>query len=196
MFFRKKKKKEEPKARETVESFSVVTLEISSTSSLTELEAVRTGSGAEVSVYGKHWGSGERFLKGRAECGADEILALLNECDLIGWDGFAGEHPPGLLDGGTFALTATVNGGRRVSAGGSGINPGSIDRLADGLFSIVNEKGRMFEEPRGPAPELFPRRPERFRAGLYVRMSAFPAGREFADGTICDPAESAAAAAG
>lgn len=147
MFFWKRKKKEEPKSRVALESFSIVTLEISTMSSLTELEAVRTESGAEVSIYGKHWGSDERYLKGRAECGADEVLALLNECDLIGWDGFVGEHPPGLLDGGMFTLTATVNGDRQVSASGSGINPGSIDRLADGLFSIVREKGQTFEEP-------------------------------------------------
>lgn len=45
MFFWKRKKKEEPKARVAVESFSIVTLEVSTMSSLIELEAVRTEGG-------------------------------------------------------------------------------------------------------------------------------------------------------
>ncbi len=152
MSFWKRKRKEAPapRAKETVESFSVITIEMTSTSSRVELEVVRGESTAEVSVYDKRWGSDERHLRGRAECDTDTVLAILNECDLMGLDGFNGERPPDLLDGETFMLNATVNGERRISARGSGCSPEGIDKLESKLFDIVREKGQM-NEGRGAA---------------------------------------------
>ncbi|MBR6204454.1 MAG: hypothetical protein IKQ60_05305 [Candidatus Methanomethylophilaceae archaeon] len=137
MLFFKKKKKE--KAKEAVVSFSRITIEFSGMSHFYEVEAVSTDSGTEVSRYGRHWGDDARYLEGKGVCDTDEFIALLNECDLIGWDGFNGEHPPGLLDGSMFRLEAIVNGDRRISAGGSGIIPGGISRLGDEFHRIIEE---------------------------------------------------------
>ena len=136
LFFKKKK---EEKAKEAVVSFSRITIEFSGMSHFYEVEAVCTGSVTEVSRYGRHWGDDARYLEGKGECDTGEFVALLNGCDLVGWDGFNGEHPPGLMDGSMFRLEAVVNGDHRITAGGSGIVPGGISRLEDEFHRIIEE---------------------------------------------------------
>ncbi|MBR4182114.1 MAG: hypothetical protein IKR86_03325 [Candidatus Methanomethylophilaceae archaeon] len=142
MFFRRKKKEEKdenPRRKIPVESFSTVKVEVSGMCIGFTMEAVRTETGVQVSKYSMSWTPEKRLLLGRAECGADEFIALLNECDLIGWNGFVGERPPGLLDGDSFVLEATVNGDLRVSAHGSGILPTDIGKLDYEMKRIISE---------------------------------------------------------
>lgn len=49
----------------------------------------------------------------------EALVALMNECRVLRWDGFHGKHPRGVLDGIMFQFSATINGGRTIRAQGS-----------------------------------------------------------------------------
>ena len=89
-------------------------------------------------------GNGTRILTQRALCEEKRVLKLLNDCALLSWDGFVGEHPRGVTDGILFNLTATVDGGRTVKANGSQNFPKHYRDFTDGLYVILSE-GEEFE---------------------------------------------------
>lgn len=67
----------------------------------------------------------------------EEILELLNKCELLKWNGFHGAHPRGVKDGIMFDLYAEVNGGERISADGSQNFPKHYHELADWLYRAL-----------------------------------------------------------
>ena len=63
----------------------------------------------------------------------------MNNCSVIRWDGFHGEHPKNVKDGIMFDFTATVNGGQTIYADGSANYP-------KGYNEFVRELNKMLAE--------------------------------------------------
>lgn len=125
-----------------IESFEVVTLRTSGMRAVTETEMKMNGDLAEVSRYWIRFddGNDERVLESRVLCDKEKALKLLNDCRLLSWDGFYGNHPRGILDGTVFSLDAVVNGGKKISAHGSQNFPRHYDELTDGLYRLLKEE--------------------------------------------------------
>ncbi len=108
----------------------------------TEYEIVMKDKEAEVVEYAIRYEKKEdrRLPQRQAVCSADSILKLLNDCELVSWDGFHGKHPKNVKDGIMFSLRATVNGDRKIRAEGSENFPNHFRELRDGLRAILSQK--------------------------------------------------------
>ena len=127
---------------EEITSFGTVTLRETARGSV-EYEITAKGDEARVTRYMiRYDGREERVPLERAVCGMERVLALLNDCGLLTWDGFDGPHPADVLDGVMFRLEADVNGGRRVRAEGSENFPPRYRVLVDGLCGLLREGER------------------------------------------------------
>ena len=104
-----------------VESFSVISWRISGMRSIREYEIIDKGDIAEVYEYERYYreGKDERQLLRSGTCEKERMLRLLNECNILKWNGFHGKHPRGVKDGEMFSLEATVNEGEQITASGS-----------------------------------------------------------------------------
>ncbi len=104
-----------------VESFSVISWSISGMRSIREYEIIDKGDIAEVYEYERYYreGKDERQLLRSGICEKERMLRLLNECNILKWNGFHGKHPRGVKDGEMFSLEATVNDGEQITASGS-----------------------------------------------------------------------------
>ena len=107
--------------KKPVTSFETITLHLSGMRYICEYEIVCGGETSEISRYGLnfHEGKKERVLDARVTRDTSEILQVLNKCNVIGWNGFHGAHPRGVLDGTMFGFDAAVNGGVKIRADGS-----------------------------------------------------------------------------
>lgn len=105
-----------------------------------EYEIVTRGDEAELSLYEIRFtdGADRRRLEKRTCCPAEEILAVLNRCEVLCWDGFFGRHPKHVTDGTMFTLTADVNGGRRIRAEGSQNFPKHFREFEDALRLLLD----------------------------------------------------------
>ncbi|MBS7262510.1 MAG: hypothetical protein KIG36_02760 [Eubacteriales bacterium] len=122
-------------------SFEIVTLSLSGMRGKVEYEIIARSPRAEVSYYTYRCaknGGFERKPEERALCDEATILKLLNDCDLLSWDGFHGKHPRDVLDGTMFRLTATLNDGQTVRADGSQNFPKHFREFRDGLYAILH----------------------------------------------------------
>ncbi len=110
-----------PFIRQKITSFELVTLRTSGMRGETEYEILMQGDEVEIVQYGLRYADGkdERVVERRAVCRWESMLKLLNDCNVLAWDGFHGAHPKGVLDGTMFSLTAVVNDGQRIRAEGS-----------------------------------------------------------------------------
>ena len=130
------------KPSEKIASFEIVTLRLSGMRFTREYEIVMKGKDAEIVEYNIRYGKGEeRVPERKTVCSTDRVLKLLNDCELVSWDGFAGKHPIGVKDGIMFSLKATVNGDRKISAHGSENFPKHFRELRDGLNAILRQNG-------------------------------------------------------
>ena len=123
-----------------IESFGTVTLRLSGMRFTTEYEAVMKDGNAEVAEYEIRYRKEEgrvRVPERKTVCSAGRVLALLNSCELIAWDGFHGAHPKDVRDGIMFSLRATVNGGRNIQAEGSENFPDHFRELWNGFDAIL-----------------------------------------------------------
>ena len=73
----------------------------------------------------------------RVSCSTEKALKLLNECNLLCWNGFHGAHPRGVKDGTMFFLEASVNGGITIKASGSQNFPKHYRDFRDGLNVLL-----------------------------------------------------------
>ena len=130
------------KPAETISSFEIVTLRLSGMRFTTEYEIMMKDRGAEVVEYAIRYEKEEdrRLPQRKTVCSAERILKLLNDCELISWDGFHGRHPKHVRDGIMFSLQATVNGDRKIRAEGSENFPKHFRELRDGLHAILSQK--------------------------------------------------------
>ena len=127
----------------TIDSFETVTLHLSGMRFTTEYEIVMNGKDAEVTEYEIRYEKEKgdvRVPQRKAVCSAGTALKLLNDCELLAWDGFFGAHPKDVKDGIMFLLKATVNGGKNIRAEGSENFPEHFREFWHGLDAILRSK--------------------------------------------------------
>lgn len=108
----------------------------------TEYEIVMKDGKAEVSFYWIKYTQGKdsRELDRRAVCDRETVIGLLNECNILSWNGFVGKHPKGVLDGIMFTFNAVVGDDEKIYAHGSENFPKHYRDLTHGLYEILKKE--------------------------------------------------------
>lgn len=75
-----------------------------------------------------------------AECDRQGIIAIMNECAVMRWDGFHGKHPKNVHDGIMFTFKAAVNGGNELYADGSANFPKGYREFVEALNKMLEGK--------------------------------------------------------
>jgi hypothetical protein len=124
-------------------SFDIITLRETGMRGSKEYEIVMKDGKAEVSFYRIKYTQGKdcRVLDRRAVCSVETVIGLLNDCNILSWNGFVGKHPKGVLDGIMFTFEAIVDQGEKIYAHGSENFPKHYRDLRNGLYEILNDKG-------------------------------------------------------
>ena len=132
--------KQNTRKPETAESFESITLRISGMRFSIEYEVLMKDDLAEVTKYGIRFENGEdkRIVELKNTCEKERILKLINDCDLLSWNGFVGNHPKNVSDGIMFTMKATING-KEIYAHGSENFPEHYREFIDGLTEIIRE---------------------------------------------------------
>ena len=130
------------KPAEKITSFEIVTLRLSGMRFTTEYEIVMKSKKAEVTEYEIRYekNGDKRVPESKTVCSADKVLKLLNDCEIMAWDGFVGNHPKDVRDGIMFSLKATVNDNRKIYAHGSENFPKHFREFRDGLKALLSQK--------------------------------------------------------
>ena len=138
MFFKAENKEDIGK---TVTDIELLNLRLSGMRVSEEYEIKTEGNQAVISYYIMSYASGEeeRVLKKRTELDTKSVIAALNSFDFIKWNGFDGKHPKGVLDGTMFKLSATLNGGRKLSANGSQNFPKHFREFEQWLYDVLKD---------------------------------------------------------
>jgi len=125
----------------TITDIENLTLRLSGMRLTEEYELIVNGDKTEISYYTISYANAaeERILKKRTERDTKTVIDALNGFRLIKWDGFHGKHPKGVLDGTTFHITATLNGGQKLSAGGSQNFPKHFHELEEWLYTVLKD---------------------------------------------------------
>ena len=121
--------------KEEITSFEAVTLTITGMRGTQVYEVLPRENEAEFSLYTVLYrkGGDERRLERRAVRPLSYALAIFNDCELLSWNGFRGNHPRGVLDGTMFSFEATFNGGKAIRANGSENFPDHYRAFTDAL---------------------------------------------------------------
>ena len=122
-----------------IETFSIVTLRESGMRGSTEYEIALNDDKAEISFYRIKYTQGMdcRELERRIVCIKDTIIKLLNDCDILSWNGFVGNHPKGVLDGTMFTFNAAVDQDKKIYARGSENFPKHYREFVNGLYDMI-----------------------------------------------------------
>ena len=125
---------------EMAESFESITLRLSGMRFCIEYEVLMKDDLTEVVKYGIRFENGEdkRIVELKNTCEKERILKLINDCDLLSWDGFVGNHPKNVSDGIMFTMNAIINE-RKIYAHGSENFPEHYREFIDGLTEIIRE---------------------------------------------------------
>ena len=105
-----------------------------------EFEIVSKDGACEMLFYENGYSNEERFPQERIRCSEEEILQLLNNCNIYRWNGFFGKHPRNVRDGEMFLFTAVVNDGEKIRAEGSENFPKHYSELKNGLWELLNRE--------------------------------------------------------
>ncbi len=127
-----------------ITSYESVFMRISGMRLTQEYEIMPKDSGTEISDYWMRCVSGggmERELQRRAFCPDSQMLEILNQCNILKWDGFHGKHPRGVLDGEMFSFRAIVNGGEIIQADGSANFPKNFREFRRAVDQMLSEAG-------------------------------------------------------
>ena len=131
------------RADKNITSFETVTLRESGMRFVCDKEIVMKDGKAEVSYYNIIYDRGSdedrRELNTRAVVDAADVLNVLNKVRLASWDGFHGAHPKNVTDGIMFSLSAKINGGAEIHAGGSENFPPKYRELTDWFYKVFSE---------------------------------------------------------
>lgn len=122
----------------TVKDFTdvYVRLDIGETGEYTKYEVIRNGDDAKVtSITRQRYGI---YSKATRVYKADDLIALLNECEVLSWDRFQGKEGKD-----RFEFTATING-KEITAEGS---------IEDDLEHFDTLTQRLFEMASGIDPD-------------------------------------------
>ena len=107
----------------------------------TEYEMIGAEKGIQLTLYAFRYSDGEkqRIMKKTVSCDQETVLALLNDCRILSWNGFHGKHPYGVSDGTVFRFSASVNDGLYIKAEGSQNFPKHFQALQQGLWSLLQD---------------------------------------------------------
>lgn len=107
-----------------------------------DYEIVKKDNAAEVSQYRISYREAkeERILIRHATVSENDILKLLNDCNILSWDGFHGKHPRGVKDGIMFSFSATVNDSKTIKADGSQNFPNHYRGFTQALHDILSNE--------------------------------------------------------
>ncbi|MBQ6478573.1 MAG: hypothetical protein IJI44_04300 [Erysipelotrichaceae bacterium] len=130
MLFKKKK----------IDTFERIDLRISGMRYMQEYEIVAAEEGTELLFYENGYQDENRVPQSRIRCDREEILNLLNSCDILCWDGFFGKHPRYVSDGEMFLFTAIVDEGKKIRAEGSENFPKHFSEFRKGLREILERE--------------------------------------------------------
>ena len=121
-----------------VDSFESLTFKTSGMRSSEEYEILLKDDKAEVSFYIYRIVDGDykRVLEKQVLCEKNKVLKLLNDCKILAWDGFKGDHPKGVSDGIMFTLRAVVND-QKIYADGSENFPKYYREFNNGLRELL-----------------------------------------------------------
>ena len=108
-------------------------------------EMLETGDNVEITLYRIAYVNRKdsKIAEKSAVCEVEEILELLNSCNVMGWNGFHGDHPRHVCDGEMFSLVADVNRGLQIKAEGSENFPRGYKELIARLNQILNERNNI-----------------------------------------------------
>ena len=120
-------------------SVQELSLSLSTMRSETEYELTGVEEGIQLTLYTFRYTDGEkqRIKEKTVSCDQETVLALLNDCRILSWNGFHGKHPLGVTDGTAFRFNALVNDGLSVRADGSQNFPKHFQELRQGLWSLL-----------------------------------------------------------
>ena len=125
--------------RKKTESFTLVSLSVSSMRNREIYEITDGGDRAVLKLYTGFFARDEKPEPDKeATCDKECIIRLLNDCDVLSWDGFSGKNPRGVRDGYMFTFKAELNGGTKVYASGSNNFPRHYRKLRDNIIQILN----------------------------------------------------------
>ena len=125
-----------------ITSFEIIFFRISGMRVTAEYEIVMKEDRAEITEYRIYYtreDGDERRPQHCAVCSVEEMLKLLNECEVLKWDGFHGKHPIGVKDGEMLSFSATVNDGQTVKADGSENFPKHFREFRNQIFKMLSE---------------------------------------------------------
>lgn len=129
--------------KEKAEAFTKLNLTIMGMRCTEEYEVICSGESCEAAHYFIMYGRPEgdrRELQKSAECSTQVVLDLLNQCNVLKWDGFSGANPRGVRDGWMIRFEAEING-KRIYASGSNNFPRHYSEFRDGIRSLVYDGG-------------------------------------------------------
>ena len=128
--------------KEKIISFERLTLRLSGMRMTEEYEINAENDRARLCRYTILYCDGEdqRRLEESVITDAAVVIGILNDCNIIRWDGFVGKNPPFVLDGTTFTFEAQVNGDRIIRASGSNNFPKHFGELRDFLYEQLSGK--------------------------------------------------------
>lgn len=128
--------------KKTIMSYERIFMRISGMRVTQEYEIISKEARTEISDYWMRLAGGggmERELQRRAFCPDSQMLELLNQCDILKWNGFHGKHPRGVLDGEIFSFEAIVNGGETIRADGSANFPKHFREFQRTIDQMLSE---------------------------------------------------------
>jgi len=98
-------------------------------------------AGDELRLYREVYAGEEtaRELEKSVPCDAQTMVARMNTCGVMRWDGFHGKHPNNVLDGVMFDFKATVNDGQILHADGSANFPKGYREFVQALDAMLAE---------------------------------------------------------
>ena len=125
----------------SVSDIENLTLHLSGMRISEEYEIQATDDQATISYYTFSYANGteEKVLKKRTACETQTVIDALNKVDFVKWNGFEGAHPKGVTDGTMFRLTATINGGQKLTAAGSQNFPKHFYELEQWLYEMLKD---------------------------------------------------------
>lgn len=125
--------------KEKINSFEKITLSLSGMRIREEYEIICIDDRAQLSRYTIMYSDGKdnRRLEQRVDADCDEIIGILNNCNILKWDGFYGKNPPHVLDGTMFNFSAKVNDGKTINASGSNNFPKNYWEFQNALYDIL-----------------------------------------------------------
>lgn len=128
--------------KEKIISFERITLRLSGMRMTEEYETTAEDDRARLCRYAVLYSDGEdrRRLEESVITDTAAVIGILNDCNIMRWDGFVGKNPPFVLDGVMFTFEAAVNNGRVIRASGSNNFPKHFNTFRNFLFEQLSGK--------------------------------------------------------